>query len=32
MEKVMTFKQEEIAQRRAIRAAKNAGTTEQIVL
>ena len=31
MEKVMTFKQEEMAQRRSIRAAKNAGTTEQCV-
>ena len=31
MEKVMTFKQEEMAQRWSIRAAKNAGTTEQCV-
>ena len=31
MEKVMTFKQEEMAQRRSIRAAKNAGITEQCI-
>ena len=31
MEKVMTFKQEQMARRRSIRAAKYAGTTEQCV-